>query len=366
MYRPHLDSARRWRICCYNRCNMPAPALERNAVIFEADSPEIRWAEDLTSHTWRCRAGRALEAACATGLVEQLGEGPQAAGEVARARGLDATMVEKVLVVLAALGVADRDGDRWCLTPKGRATLLPEADLYQGNVLAHGAQVGSFWSDLEAVLRGGQGGWVFSPEGHDRMRSYRDFVLAMQNMAMAGRAAAFCDRVDLAGRRALVDVGGGPASYSMALCERYPDLSAIVLDVPEAVEIARGLIERFGMTCRVRAEVGDWNEVEFGQGDCDVVLMSNVLHGPESQAEMKLAKAHRALGPGGLLVVQDFLLNPEKTGPLIPAVFNLMVGAFSLTEMIGRITVAGFAESNVRAMPERTGQTILTAGKPGA
>jgi len=334
-------------------------------VIFEADSAEIRWAVELTGHTWRSRAGRALEAACTTGLLEQLGEGPQTADEVAEARHLDARMVEKVLIVLAALGVADRDADRWRLTPRGRATLLPDADMYQGNVLAHSAQVGSFWSDLESVLRGGTGGWVFSPEGHDRMRSYRDFVLAMHNLAMAGRAAAFCDCVDLAGRRTLVDVGGGPASYSMALCERYPDLSATVLDVPEAVGIARDLIERFGMTGRVRAEVGDWNEVEFGDGDRDVVLMSNVLHGADSQAEMKLAKARRALVPGGLLIVQDFLLNPAKTGPLIPAVFNLMVGAFSLTEMVGRITGAGFSEPSVRAMPERTGQTVLTAEKPG-
>lgn len=334
-------------------------------MIFEHDSPEIRWANELTGHTWRSRAGRALEAACATGLVEQLGAGPQTADQAAAARGLDARMVQKVLIVLAAMGAADREADRWRLTSKGRATLLPEADLYQGNVLAHNAQVGSFWCDLESVLRGKQGGWVFSPEGHDRMRSYRDFVLAMHNMAMAGRAAAFCDRVDLAGRRTLVDVGGGPGSYAMALCERYPDLSATVVDVAEAVEIAQGLIERFGMAGRVRAQVGDWNEVEFGNADREVVLMSNVLHGPESQAEMKLAKAHGALVPGGLLIVQDFLLNPEKTGPLIPAVFNLMVGAFSLTEMIDRITAAGFSEPGVQPMPERVGTTILTAEKHG-
>jgi SAM-dependent methyltransferase len=331
-------------------------------MIFENDSPAIRWANDLTAHTWRGRAQRAIEAACAVGLPEALADGPATAGTVAGARGLDAATVEKVLIVLAAMGLADRDGDAWRLTPKAEATLLPDAPLYQGNILAHHAQVGAFWADLESILHGEEGGWVFSPDGHDRMRSYRDFVLGMHNMAMAGRAAAFCDRVDLAGRRTLADVGGGPASYAMALCERYPDLSATVLDLPEAVEIARGLIERFGMTDRVRAEVGDWNEVGFGT-DVDAVLMSNVLHGPGRGAEMRLAKAYRALAPGGVLLVQDFVMNPDRTGPLVPAVFNLMVGAYSLTELRGLILDAGFGEPGVRTMPEPFGSTVLTAEK---
>ena len=332
-------------------------------MIFEHDSPEIRWANNLTAHTWRCRAQRALEAAGALGLPEALAAGPATAEAVAGAGNLDAAMVEKVLIVLSAMGLSDRDGDRWRLTPRAEATLLPDAPLYQGNILAHHAQVGAFWADLESALQEGKGGWIFSPDGHDRVRSYRDFVLGMHNMAMAGRAAAFCDRVDLAGRRTLVDVGGGPASYAMALCERDPDLSATVLDLPEAVEIARGLIERFGMAGRVRAEVGDWNEVEFGM-DVDVVLMSNVLHGPGRGAEMRLAKAHRALAPSGLLVVQDFVMNPDRTGPLVPAVFNLMVGAYSLTELRDLIMAAGFEEPGVQTMPEPFGSTIMTAEKP--
>ncbi len=332
-------------------------------MIFQSDSPEVRWANDLTAHTWRCRAQRTVEAACAVGIPESLAEGPAPAGDLARRAGdLGPETVEKVLIVLAAMGLSARDGDAWRLTPKAEATLLPDAPLYQGNILAHHAQIGAFWADLEAVLRGEEGGWVYSPEGHDRMRSYRDFVLGMHNMAMAGRAAAFCERVDLAGRRTLVDVGGGPASYAMALCERFPDLSATVLDLPEAVEIARPLIERFGMADRVRAEVGDWNEVEFGT-DVDAVLMSNVLHGSGRGAEMRLAKAHRALSPGGLLLVQDFVMNADRTGPLVPAVFNLMVGAYSLTEMRDRIVDAGFAEPDVQAMPEPFESTILTAEK---
>jgi hypothetical protein len=56
-------------------------------------------------------------------------------------------------------------------------------------------------------------------------------------------------------------------------------------------------------------------------------------------------------------------MNAEKTGPLIPALFNVMVGAFSLPEMTQRIAAAGFEKLRARLMPENVGTTVITAEK---
>ncbi len=337
-------------------------------MIFEKDSDEIRWANELLENGWRARAQRAIEAANGAGVFEHLGKEPVAAERLAEDLGLDPAAVENVLIVLAAMGLVDRDGDAWRLTPKAEATLLPDAPCYQGNMLAHTADVWAFWSDLESALHGEKGGWVFDPEGRPLVRSNRNFILGMHNVAMAGRAAELAERADLpeiwtrsgAGRRTLMDVGGGPGTYAMALCERCPGLTATVMDLPETIEIAREIIGRLGFSDRVRTVVGDWNEDEFG-ADNDAVLLSSVLHGPTSAAEMKLQKAYRSMKAGGLLIIQDFVMNAEKTGPLIPAVFNVMVGAFSLTELTDRITAAGFSGVEVRPMPQYAGTTVLTA-----
>jgi len=337
-------------------------------MIFEKDSDEIRWAAELFENGWHARAQRALEAASGAGVFERLAKEPVAAERLAEDLGLDPTAAEKVLIVLAAMGLVDRDGDAWRLTPKAEATLLPDAPCYQGNMLAHTADVWAFWSDLESALHGEKGGWVFDPAGRPPVRSHRNFILGMHNVAMAGRAAELVERVDLSeirtrsatGRRTLMDVGGGPGTYAAALCERYPDLTATVMDLPETIEIARGVIEKLGMSDRVRTVAGDWNEDEFGAGN-DAVLLSSVLHGPTSAAEMKLEKARRSMKPGGLLIIQDFVMNAEKTGPLIPAVFNVMVGAFSLTELADRIAAAGFSGLQVKPMPRYAGTTVLTA-----
>ena len=66
----------------------------------------------------------------------------------------------------------------------------------------------------------------------------------------------------------------------------------------------------------------------------------------------------------GLLAIQEFALNDEKTGPVIPALFNVMVGAYSKSELIEQITDAGF--ENVKAVIENDeiGCTWITAIKP--
>jgi hypothetical protein len=95
-----------------------------------------------------------------------------------------------------------------------------------------------------------------------------------------------------------------------------------------------------------------------------VVLLSNILHGPASKADIKLKKAYDSMVQGGLLVVQDFLLNDEKSGPLIPALFNVMVGTYSCCELLSIIKAAGFEHAKVIVSSQEIGFTWITAIKP--
>jgi hypothetical protein len=333
-------------------------------MIFRKSGPEIDWANDVIERSWAYRQARLVQVASGVGLCRRLAQGPARHAVLALDLRLDGPMVERLLIALAAMDLVVRTDGQWDLSPRGRATLVPDSPLYQGNTLAHAGQVWRFWNDLESSVRGEEGGWVYTPLGEPAARSHRDFILAMHNMAMAGRAAVLADLVDMTGRRTLIDVGGGPGTYAMALCERWPDLRATVFDLPETVAIAREVIGRMGMTDRVATLAGDWDKDDFGRGH-DAVLLSNVMHGVAGGAEMKLAKAAASLAPGGLLIVQEFLLNAEKTGPLIPALFNVMVGAFSEPELTERISAAGFADIRILPMPATAGTTVVTAVRCG-
>ena len=105
---------------------------------------------------------------------------------------------------------------------------------------------------------------------------------------------------------------------------------------------------------------GDWNKDDFGEG-YDAVLMSNILHGIGSQAEMKLSKVFRSMSSGGVLIVRDFFLNDSKTGPTEAALFNLMIGAYSTEEIINLVKAHGFTDIR---MIDREEHSVLLANKP--
>jgi hypothetical protein len=78
---------------------------------------------------------------------------------------------------------------------------------------------------------------------------------------------------------------------------------------------------------------------------------------------VKLKKAFESMVSGGLLTIQEFALNDDKTGPEIPALFNVMVGAYSKAELVDEITKAGFVNPQVVTESEEIGCTWITASK---
>jgi SAM-dependent methyltransferase len=266
-------------------------------------------------------------------------------------------LTERLLIACTAMGLLKKHQDQYENTEMAETFLVRQNRLYQGDIIAHSATVWDFWTSLEDQIR-------LEPGPKDnKAAEHRDFIMGMDNIALAGRAQIFVDNIDLAGRKRLFDVGGGPGTYSIFACKRYPQLTAVVFDLPETIEITKEVIVREKMPDRITVQPGDWAKDSFGQ-DNDVVMFSNVLHGPASDAQMKFKKAYDAMVPGGLLVVQEFLLNNEKTGPLIPALFNVMVGAYSQAELSSEIETAGFAKPTMAAESQELGAAWMTAKKP--
>jgi precorrin-6B methylase 2 len=185
----------------------------------------------------------------------------------------------------------------------------------------------------------------------------------MHGMAANGVGQWVARQLDLSDRKLLLDVGGGPGTYSIAMCQLFPSLKAVIWDVPRTIEIARQVIERFEMGDRITVQEGDWDQDEFGTG-YDSLFMSNVMHGPSSQAEVRLGQAMRALEPGGLLIIHDFLLQNDKSGPLPAALFHLMIGAYTISEMIATVRSSGFSDVSLVAYNAQRGSGIVTGIRP--
>jgi len=299
------------------------------------------------------RPARVLHVACSLKVFTLLAGHELPPEQIADRCNAKPEMLDKLLIACTAMGLLEKRGGTYRNTGFSDTWLVEGRPLYQGEIIAHSASLWDFWGGLEnEVLRDDAPRPASDP--------HRNFIMGMHNLAVTSRARTLAEHVDLYGRKKLVDVGGGPGTYSIALCRQFPELCAVVFDLPETVAIAREVIAREGMQDRVTVRPGSWDTDDFGCGN-DAVLLSNVLHGHDSNAEMKLRKAFESLVPGGLLIIQDFLLNDEKTGPLIPALFNIMLGAYSRRELFDLIEQAGFAHPKVAASMEDAGSAVVVA-----
>jgi len=155
--------------------------------------------------------------------------------------------------------------------------------------------------------------------------------------------------VGVAGARKMLDVGGGSGAYSIAFAQANEKLQVELLDLAEVLPIAQRHIAEAGLGARIKTRAGDLRSDVFGKG-CDLILVSAICHmlGPEGNRDL-LRRCHAALAPEGRVVISDFILDADKTGPKHAALFalNMLVGtregsSYSEDEYVAWLREAGF------------------------
>jgi SAM-dependent methyltransferase len=187
-------------------------------------------------------------------------------------------------------------------------------------MILHHHHLAPSWSQLDQAVRAGGPVRGRASFGDPEVREA--FLMGMFNNAML-LAPSVVGAVDLAGRRRLLDLGGGPGTYAIHFCQANPELRATVFDLPTTRPFAERTIARFALAHRIEFADGDHHNDPLPSG-FDAAWLSHVLHGerPETAARI-VAKAAKALTPGGLLLVHDFILDDTGDGPLYPALFSL-------------------------------------------
>ena len=153
------------------------------------------------------------------------------------------------------------------------------------------------------------------------------FIAAMHRNATE-RAPLVVQAVGPAADERLLDVGGGSAAYSIAFAKAHEKLHATVLDLPTVLPIAQRHINAAGLAGRVETRAGDLRRDPLGKG-FTLVLVSAICHmlSPEENQDL-LRRCYEALEPKGRVVIQDFILESDKTAPKQAALFalNMLVG----------------------------------------
>ena len=269
--------------------------------------------------------------------------GGATAEDVAARLGADPRATEMLLNALAALGALTKD--------QGVFRCAGDIAQHLGEraALMHTVHLWDRWSTLTKAVRSGTAVRLGKIEA--RGAEWTEAFIAAMHRNASGRAPLVVDAVGVEAVARMLDVGGGSGAYSIAFAQASPLLHADILDLAEVLPIAERHIQEAGLADRVHTRPGDLKVDELGQ-DYGLVFISAICHmlSPEENRDL-FRRSWRALAPGGRIVVQDFLLEPDKTAPPWAALFslNMLVGteqgaSYSEPEYDQWLREAGFTD----------------------
>ena len=281
----------------------------------------------------------------------------------------DVRGLSMLLQALTAIGLLEKIDDSFTVTGVSAEFLSRASPHYLGHIILHHHYLMSSWARLDEAVR--SGGPIRERYSHgDEQEMRESFEMGMFDLAMQN-APRIVPQIDLGGHQRLLDLGGGPGTYAIHFCQHNPELSAVVFDLPSTRPFAEKTIDRFGLSDRIEFVQGDFLADSL-QGPFDVAWLSHILHGESAEGcVVVLEKVKEALAPGGMILIQEFILDDSLEGPIFPALFslNMLLGtergqAYSWEQLEKMLSNAGF--QNLRRMPLQlpNGAGVIAAVRP--
>ena len=257
-----------------------------------------------------------LGAAASHSLFTHLEAGAGTAGELAATAGISGRGTQTLLDGLVSLGLVELHEGTYRNTPEA-STFLVEG---KPTCLSSFAKVmlpemGN-WAALPEVVR--KGGPV--TDARVEMTDNPDWVelvpaIASQSLPSAAIAADVLGVAE-AGEISVLDIGGGSGIYSAVWLGLNPAARSTQLDWEPVNALARQLLTERGVAGRFTTIDGDFHTTGFGAAAHDIVIYSHIAHqeGPQDNTAV-FAKARKALKPGGTLVICDYVVDDDRSGP---------------------------------------------------
>ncbi len=308
------------------------------------------WDSDKLLDTARAYASACVLAAGVNlDVFSIVADGPATAQAVADRAKADLRGMTALLDALAAMGLLSKRDGAYGLPEEVRRLLSPDSPDSVLPAARHIALLLPRWAALDQVVRTGKP-YTMREEYVQPAGATESFIEAMHVFALP-RADGLVKRIDLAGATRLLDVGGGPGTFTIAFLRAKAGLSAVLFDRPEPIEIARRHVAEAGMTDRVELVAGDFTTDEL-PAPCDLAWVSAIIHqNSRPQNRDLFAKVRRALAPGGRIIIRDHVMDASHTTPLSGAMFaiNMLVctpggGTFAFDEIREDLTAAGFRD----------------------
>jgi acetylserotonin N-methyltransferase len=268
------------------------------------------------------RRSKTMFAAVSLGAFDALAGGPKTLAELATELKANPDALERLLDACVGLQLLEKGGDRYENT-RASTTYLTKNSPHRltGYINYSNDVMWKLWTNLDDAVRDGSHRWkqTFGWDGPIFSHFFksedarREFLMGMHGYGLISSphvASAF----DLSRFRTLVDLGGATGHLAIAACQRYPDLRAIVFDLPDVLPLAREIVSASPVSNRISIVAGDFFNDPLPAAD--LFALGRILHDWTEEKILKLlARIHARLPQDGTVLIAEKLLAEDKSGP---------------------------------------------------
>jgi ubiquinone/menaquinone biosynthesis C-methylase UbiE len=314
-----------------------------------------------------------LDAALEYDFFTLIHQGSHTAEEIAHAAGTDERATRIVLDSLPALSLIEKRDGKYALTPNAEAFLVKDKPSYCGDFRHVALALWDGMAHLKESLKTGKP--LSRMDTGAELQVWEKLVLGIIVIAEPA-AKALCDVLKIGSERKAIkvlDIAGGSSIFGMTILCRDGTAQVTQLDWPNVNAVAKKLNKERGLEGKIRYIDGEHHTAAIESNHYDLVVASNFcrFESPKGNQEL-FAKAHSALKPGGLFVVNDFVPNEERTEPTFALRFSVYTlthtpegECWTLSQYSDWLKKAGFVSITAHGDIPKTlpGTTLIVAQK---
>ncbi len=327
--------------------------------------------ERIMQFAWGYASTLCIEAAVRHGIFDLLDKGRLAAGEIARKTKASERGIKAILDVLVSLQLLRRKGNRFGLSSESAAFLVSSKPSFYGTFFRHiSDQLLPTWLHLTEVVRTGRPALKVNA-AKQGAKFFAEFVESIFPLSFPA-ATALGQHLGLAKAKAplsVLDIGAGSGVWGIALARQSPRVRIHAVDWPQVLKVTRRVAGKHGVADRLTTSAGDFLEADFGKGH-QIATVGHILHSEGRERSRRLLKKiYNSLAPGGIVAIQEFIPNDQRTGPPTALIFavNMLVNTeagdtFTFAEMSQWLREAGYKNPRLLKVPSVS--PLVLADKP--
>jgi len=275
---------------------------------------------------------RALHVVAELGVADALDDAPLSVEALALTAGTNAGALGRVLRVLSAHGVFERQGGNYTHSPASRMLRSDHPQSMRSFVRMQGIPaLWHIWEHFDHAVMTGRsaaektlpngGFWGYFAGHPDHSRLFNDAMTGKTHGQAAGILAAY----DFTVFKTIADIGGGNGHLLRSILDAAPNAEGVLFDLPHVIEQAAAV-----GSSRLKLHPGN-----FFQDDlpvCDAYVMMQVLHDWNDDESAQILNAIRRFAPShARLLVVEFLI-PKDNKPIWPLYLDMIM----LGELTGK------------------------------